>query len=433
MCPCLAAAVQSSEASASLRRFGRDQYGGYIVMASLLMPILLGFAGMGADYGIWMHTRQKLQGAAHAAAFSAAMTLTNNVSADVSLQANAITGAQGFTNGVNDVTVTVNQPPKSGTHMTADAIEVIVQQWQPRFLSTLQGSSKVLIMARAVAVTGSDGLGCVVSLNGSAAGAMTLQGTPAVNLSGCTMYSNSSSSTAVNVGGSATLSALSVGTVGGVSGVSNITTTQGIKTGAAAIKDPYAKQSYPEPSATCDRTNYTAKNTVSLDPGVYCGGLQLNAGAVVTLNPGIYYFTNNGGSAGDLQIAGGATLSGTGVTLVFTSSTGSNYATATINGGATVNLTAPTDGPTAGIAIFGNRNMPTGTPFKFGGGSSQNINGAIYLPKGAVDFAGGANTTKTCTQLVADTVKFTGNSNFAVNCSGTGTKPLGASAAVVVE
>ena len=50
-----------------------------------------------------------------------------------------------------------------------------------------------------------------------------------------------------------------------------------------------------------------------------------------------------------------------------------------------------------------------------------------------MDFAGGTNTSKTCTQLVADTVKFSGNSNFAVNCSGTGTKPLGASAAVVVE
>src|SRR6185503_13361218 len=124
MRPRLAAAVQASKACAQLRRFGRDQYGGYIVMTSLLMPVLLGFAGMGADYGVWMHTRQKLQGAAHAAAFSAAMTLTNNIAANASLQANAVTSTQGFTNGVNDVTVTVNQPPTSGTHMTPDAVEV---------------------------------------------------------------------------------------------------------------------------------------------------------------------------------------------------------------------------------------------------------------------------------------------------------------------
>lgn len=52
---------------------------------------------------------------------------------------------------------------------------------------------------------------------------------------------------------------------------------------------------------------------------------------------------------------GSATLTGTGVTLVFTSS-GNNYASATINGGATVNLTAPATGSTAGIVLFGDRN-----------------------------------------------------------------------------
>jgi Flp pilus assembly protein TadG len=431
--PARATTRRAASTRALLRRFSRDQHGGYIVMTSLLMPVLLGFAGMGADYGVWMHTRQKLQGAAHAAAYSAAMTLTGNITANASLQANAVASAQGYMHGAKDVTVTVNQPPKSGNYVSADAVEVIVQQWQPRFLSTMQGSSKVLIAARAVALVGSDGLGCVVSLNKTAAGATTLQGSASVNLSGCTAYSNSSSSSAVSVGGSSTLAALAIGVVGGVYGTSNITTTQGIKAGAGAIKDPYGKQNYPVPPTSCDRTNYTAKNTVSLDPGVYCGGIQLNAGAIVTLSPGIYYLTNQGSNAGELQVAGGATLTGNGVTLVFTSSTGSNYATATINGGATVNLTAPTSGPTAGIAIFGDRNMPTDTAFRFGGGASQIINGAIYVPSGTVDFAGGANSSKACTQLVADTVKFTGNSNFAVNCTGMGTKPLGATAATIVE
>src|SRR5262249_5948139 len=147
----------------------------------------------------------------------------------------------------------------------------------------------------------------------------------------------------------------------------------------------------------------------------------------VTLQPGIYYIDQ-----GSFSVNGGATVTGNGVTIVFTSSTGSNYADATINGGATVNITAPTTGPTAGIAIFGDRNMPTGTPFKFNGGASQIFTGAIYVPKGDVQFAGGANTSKACTQLVGDKVTFTGNASFAINCSGTGTKSI-ASAATIVE
>jgi hypothetical protein len=122
------------------------------------------------------------------------------------------------------------------------------------------------------------------------------------------------------------------------------------------------------------------------------------------------------------------------VTLVFTSSKGSNYATATINGGATVNLSAPTSGPLAGIVMFGDRSMPVGTTFKLDGGSTQEISGAVYLPKAATEYAGGANTAiPTCTQLISDTITFTGSSNFAINCGSQGTKPIGSMTARLVE
>jgi hypothetical protein len=126
-------------------------------------------------------------------------------------------------------------------------------------------------------------------------------------------------------------------------------------------------------------------------------------------------------------------LIGNGVTIVFTSSTGSHYGTAKITGGATVSLTAPTTGPTAGIVFFQDRNAPPGLPFKLGGGSAQNFGGALYLPKANVTFAGGSGTAVSgCTQLIADTISFSGASNFALNCDGSGIKPLG-SAATLIE
>jgi len=163
---------------------------------------------------------------------------------------------------------------------------------------------------------------------------------------------------------------------------------------------------------------------------VYCGGIKVNAGANVALNPGIYYL-----DGGSLTVDGGATLTGNGVTLVFTSRSGKDksYASATINGGATVNLTAPTSGPTAGIVMFGDRLMTADTPFKLNGGSSEVFQGAIYLPAGDVTFAGGAAVNNGCLQLVANKITFVGNSNFAVSCDGAGTKPIGSSLAKLVE
>ncbi len=411
-----------------LRRFRRDQTGSYAIITALTMPALLGLVGLGSEVGLWYYNHQHLQSAADSGAISAATTYSiQGNSTGLITQAQAATATYGFVAGANNVVVTLHQPPLSGSYTsTTNAAEVIVSQPQTRLFSSLFSSSQLTISARAVAV-GNGGLGCVLSLNTTASGATVIKGTSAVNLSGCSLMDNSSNSSALTLNGGGTLSALSVNVVGNVSGTSNITTTLGINTGATPASDPYADSSYPSFSG-CDKHNFSSKKTETINPGVYCGGMSLNAGANVTLNPGVYYLDQ-----GSLSVNGGATLSGTGVTLVFTSSTGNNYATASVNGGATINLTPPTNGSTAGIVFFGDRNMPVGTGFSFEGGASQVLGGALYLPRGAVSFAGGADTTTACTQLVADTITFSGNSNFAINCAGYGTRPIGSRLAKLVE
>jgi hypothetical protein len=57
---------------------------------------------------------------------------------------------------------------------------------------------------------------------------------------------------------------------------------------------------------------------------------------------------------------------------------------------------------------------------------SQYLAGAVYLPKGAIEFAGGASTSTSCTQLIGSTVAFTGNSKLVLDCSSYGTKPFSA-------
>jgi len=412
-----------------LARFLRDRRGNYAVITALMSPVLIGSAGLATEGGLWMYVHQNLQGAADSAAISAATQYGLNVNASLDNQAQSVIATYGYTVGTAGTTVTVNRPPSSGSYTgNNQAIEVIVTTQQSRMLSALFSSGNVTLTGRAVALPGNNGTGCVLSLNLTASGGVSSKGNSGITLNQCSVYddSNDSSSALVN-GGTATIDALSVNVVGAISGGSGITTTQGTYVGISPIADPYASVVMPTPGS-CDYNNKTYKTTLTIDPGVYCNGIQLNAGAVVTMNPGIYFIDR-----GSLQMAGGATLQGTGVTIIFTSSTGANYADATINGGATLAITAPTTGPTAGIAMFGDRNMPTSTTFKFNGGDTQTIGGAVYLPKGTLQYAGGNNANTNCTQVIGDTVSFVGNSLLKINCSGSGTRPIGSSVAALVE
>jgi len=411
-----------------LRAFLRDSSGNYAIIGALMSPVLIGAAGLATEGGLWYNMHQTLQGAADSAALSAAARYGLNVNASLPDQANAVVATYGYVNGTNGTTVTVNRPASTGAYAgNSKSVEVIVTTQQARLLSSIYNTAPVTITGRAVALPGSNGTGCVLALNATASGGVTSQGSSGVNLSACSLYDNSNNASALVNGGSATINAESVNVVGNISGGSGITTTNGVNVGVSAASDPYAN--VPEPAVgACDYNNKTYKTTVTIDPGVYCNGIQLNAGAVVTLNPGVYIIDR-----GSLQIAGGATFQGTGVTIFFTSSTGSNYADARINGGATVAITAPNTGPLSGIAMFGDRDMPISTSFKFNGGANQVMGGALYFPKGDVEYAGGANTNVNCTQVIGDKISFVGNSNLKVNCSGYGTKSIGASQAALVE
>ncbi|WP_245315788.1 TadE/TadG family type IV pilus assembly protein [Bradyrhizobium neotropicale] len=416
------------EQSASLfQQFVRDQSGSYVIISALLMPVLVGTAGLGTEVGWWYYKHKNMQSAADSGAVSAATAASAGT--DLLSEANAVTANYGYANAANNVTVTVNQPPKTGNYTSnPQAIEVIVSQPQQRLLSGLFGSDPVLITARAVALPNS-GTGCVLALNASASPAVNVSGSNQLNLIKCNLYSNSSASPSLNVAGSASVSANQVGVVGDVSGASSITATNGVKTHIQPVADPYANVSPPsEPS--CDSKKYTINangKTNSLSPGCYAGSVTVNAGATLNLDPGIYYL-----DGANLSVAGNATITGNGVTLVFTGS-GSNWGTASIGSNATINLTAPTTGSTKGIVMYGDRNMPAGTAFNLTGGSTQNFGGAIYLPKANLSFSGGNGTSTSCTKIIADTLTFTGTSNLQVNCSALGTATIGSQTAQLIE
>ena len=397
-----------------IRRFLQNRDAGVAPMLALAALPLFASVGASIDFGRAASARAAMQAAVDAAALMMAKDAKVVDATQLAANATAYFNANFQNSEVGNLETTVSTSSASSGY----SVNVTTSGVVPTRFMGMMGFSTLRISVHSSSLSNKDGLGCVLSLDPHASSATSGQGSTTVVLNGCSLYDNSDNATALTVGGSAHITALSVGVVGNLTGTSNITTTNGIWTGMGPIDDPYAGASFPAFSG-CSEQNFSAKNTITISPGVYCGGMKLNAGANVTLAPGIYYL-----DGGDLNVNGGATLTGSGVTLVFTSQNRSTFATASINGNATVNLTPPKTGGTGGIVIFGDRRMPTGTAFTFNGGATQYFGGAIYLPKATVSFSGGASTSANCTQLIANTVTFTGNSGFALNCNNYGTKPF---------
>jgi hypothetical protein len=420
-------------------RLARDKAGVTAVVIGLSMTALMGFAGLAVDVGLWYNDARTAQGAVDSAAYSAAIDYAaGDNAAGVAATAEAITAQYGLTNGAGGVTVTVNQPPLSGTHTTtAGAVEVIVHKTETRFFASFFMNSAA-ISARAVAAPGTIGNKCgVLALDPTASTSVSTAGISItnganLNLGQCGVSVNATGADALYLTGGAKLTAQTV-TVSGNYSISNgasMTVSGSTKTSAPPTADPYAGTSVPAPSGcTANNASYGGGQTRTISPGTYCNGLAINGGAHITMNPGVYIIDR-----GTFDLEGGATLNATaGVTIVLTSSTGSNYATATVGNGTTINLTAPTSGTTAGMAFFQDPRASSSGTDTFAGGATTNITGALYFPSQTVSFSNGTSNASSCTQLISYRVQYTGGSKFGSNCTGTGVKSIGGSSTALVE
>jgi hypothetical protein len=415
------------------RAFAGNQSGNILILFALTMPAALGFAALGTEGGELYLKKAALQAAADQAAVSAVNSFNTSSSA-YTIEAKAVAASMGFVDDQNGVTVTVNYPPKSGSMIGKTAsIEVIISLSQPPMLSRLFHPSNFAIDGRAVATFG--GPACVLALDPTAKSAISAGGSTIVNMPKCNLISDSNASNALTVSGSASVTINEALAVGGISATSGLVDNANV-TGAAPAANPYSL-SIPKTLPACVASgggacaNSGAAN-LTLNPGTYnykTNPLKFNAGQVVTLNPGVYYIDQ-----GALDFEGG-TVTGKGVTFVLTSSSGNanSIASLTINGNASFNITAPTSGPFSGVVLYDD---PRATAnLTVNGNSNTYFGGAIDAPSVGIKFAGTgvSGNGKNCTQIIGDTVTFTGNSSVSSDCGGYGTAALTGSAKTVLN
>lgn len=385
----------------ALRRLGGERRGNIAIMTALAAPMLVGFCGLGAETGFWYFRQTDIQAAADIAAYNATMVLRGGGSSDqVTTTATTDAGNNGWNSGAGSITV--HTPPTSGANQNSRSVEVLLTENEQRFFTALFFTGTVPISVRAVATYQNAGNGCMMGLNRTASDTVQFWGNADANFTACNIISDSSSSTAFAVGGSANVTVPCADVVGGDQATSGLVLTQcgTVTTGAPYVPDPYANVPAP-PVGTC-----TTPSGSTLDQGTYCG---LTLQGTESLNPGVYVI--NGGT---LKINAGANITGTGVTFYLT-----NGATVSMNGSATVTLSAPSTGAYAGLVFYGDRTQATAVN-KINGNATSNITGAIYFPSQEVDFLGNFSGAGGCTQVVADTIYYTGSSTFRTDCTGTG-------------
>lgn len=403
----------------AIRDFKTGTHGGVAVMTAILSPVLIGGMGLGAETGYWYLSQRTVQHAADVGAHAAAM---RKVSGDLASEYEATTTYVVGNAGpdLTRTTVTVNTPPTTGSFTSFnDAVEVEVVETIPRMFSAIYTNTPVTITGRSVAHGDSGGAGCVIALSPTEPGAITVGGSANLTLTACDIVSNSADIAFDMNGTGSSVHARCVQAVGTINSNASLTVDcERLRENANPIRDPYGSVPEPAVTGTCNASNVGQNNTATTVTPVephgsglpsirYCNGLSMRGN--VTLNPGLYII-----EGGDFVLNANTSVTGSGVVFYLADGVELQF-----NGTADMDVSAPASGDYAGILIFGSRSATT-MDHKINGDAGMVMDGAIYTPASHLDFIGNTATSAvSCTQIIGNTVAFSGNGSISITCQNT--------------
>jgi Flp pilus assembly protein TadG len=438
----------------------RDRRGNVAVMMGFLLPTLIGTFGVGFEVANWYLITRTMQNAADSAALAAA----TNGSTGWDTEAKAVAAQYGFTNGINNATVTVSNTaacPGGGTN----CYSVQITQTLPLFLAQVIGftgnatlpdtssqqnpqpqirAQQLTSTAIATQSTIQVPL-CLLALGTSGAQDIVTNGNPNANMTGCSVMANTSAR--CNGSNLHAPYGLAHGTDQGcgviqVSGVprvvdpyaglaSNIPSNAKSSCGGSFPQEP-AHHNDPALPNTNKWSAWPPPSAISLGGNVYvvCGDQQLNGNVSVNTPSGAVLIVENG----QLDLNGNTmqTASGSGLTLVFSGDTGGSYnhtPTSSVNNAGTLDIAAPTSGPWSGMALYQDPNLTSGVDISAAGNSpTWDISGAVYLPHSNVTLSGAVNKASNgsnCFVMVMDEITINGTGDILAGDTAAGCTAAG--------
>lgn len=353
------------------------------------MPVLLGVVGGAVDLIVHDNHRSELQDTADAAVLAAATEAgLKGWSEDIASSVVEAVVAANLKNRYSGTTF--DHTVKVETAKRRISLELTQDHYGYFYLGYFTGSPQIRVEAIAAASGQSDI--CVIVRSPSAPNALMLSGDASVTANKCSAYSNSKSAKGIAVNGASRLTTELACSGGGYSGGVNNFRPLPI-TDCPQIQDPLALRAATIESsistATCSFTKTEIKGAKkTLMPGTYCGGIKITDKATVSLRPGIYVIKD-----GKLRVDKNASIEGAGVSFVFLGETSGLE----LKNDTTVSLTAPDDGPFAGILIHapaGNGKKPRS--FKIESRNARKFTGTVHMPADKLVVGGDKDSDGVC-------------------------------------
>ena len=373
----------------AFRKLASDAKGTTAVVFALSLPAIMAVVGVAADFGFYNMKRTKMQAAADQAAIAAAQELTLSQFTAKSVLAAADGSARAY---LSEATAGLQIDAKIEDSNKKVRV-TITETWTPFFAHFL-GADITPIKVHASAALFGEAKICVLALTPSEIGAISMTKNSHMRADDCTVYSNSSSSSSMFLGDTSSVDAKLVCTVGGVKDNGSLSADK-VVTDCPVLKDPLASRQ-PPAVGSCDRTGFTATSgTITINPGVYCGGMNISGSAVVNVLPGEYIIKD-----GPLLVTGNATLKGKDVGFFLTGTLGLLH----FRSNAMIDLAGREKGPMAGMLFFDDpKQLGLLRIHSVSAARAVNLTGTIYLPNGSliVDPAAKVGEASAYTAIVA--------------------------------
>lgn len=363
----------------------RDKSGSTLIAFATTLPMLLAGSGAAMMYGFQVMTVSDMQAALDAGTL-AGTAMSGSASSDMRL-ANADSAydwnfniEKGHVEGTTNFWVQGGGDPKFAATKWEVSGTASAKIRNP--FSFVIGDPWLPVVASSTATKLESDPVCLLALNASADETIEMRGQPKIAVKGCAVQANSRSDEAISQTSKAFMSASMIGATGGYTGTGYDPSPM---TGTVPLDDPYADVRFPS-SSTCDYNNVKiTKKTVTLNPGVYCGGLTVKAGARVHLEPGIYVMKD-----GPLWVNSDGDLDGEEVMIGFTGP----GATIRMDGSSQASLTSPASGTYMNMQFMqepdtGGDNLAVSIT----GNNTLSYDGAMYFPTQDIELGGGSIIT----------------------------------------
>ena len=291
---------------------------------------------------------------------------------------------------------------------TANQVRVaLTMPGERSFTAIFMDQDPVISVAATVELGAGEGTPiCVFALDPAMSKAVEGSGGTVWDANDCSVQVNSQNAKSVNLSGGSSITSEENCFAGGVDqGLANV---EPVPTpGCQPKPDPFANLQRPDTSGACDHNSFSADDSITLSPGLYCGGLVLR-NDVFNFEPGLYVIKD-----GAFVTSGGATLIGEGVTFFLTGS----GAGLTWSGGGNYRLKAMSTGSLAGFVVYLDPAAGRLAKSVVSGGGDTVYEGVLYFPNQKLELSGTstASSPSPFTAFVANNFLFSGGSQLSIN------------------